>query len=116
MADRDRPPGERIALQVSEPKAGKLNRTSKEVLGGDTIEDFSRLRDIEQRGRLTAFVRWIFGFSVVSTFGIYVLEGFGMHIGFHLPRELLHWLGAATIGEIITLGAMAFRYYFGGKE
>jgi hypothetical protein len=54
------------------------------------------------------FLRRAYGCTLSVTLIIILLQGFKLG-GFTLPDSFLHWLGAATVGQIAGLFTMAFR-------
>ncbi|HEX3470665.1 MAG TPA: hypothetical protein VHT28_05720 [Silvibacterium sp.] len=65
-----------------------------------------RLRNI-----VLVFLLCAFGFLLLTTMGIYVLQGFRVN-GFYLPANVLLWLGGATIGEVAGLLILCIRAVF----
>jgi hypothetical protein len=65
-----------------------------------------RLRKI-----VLVFLLGAFGFLLLTTMGIYFLQGFRMH-GFSLPANVLLWLGGATVGEVAGLLVLCIRAVF----
>lgn len=64
--------------------------------------------NIKIRAQAAVFLRNAFAFSLLMTFGVIFLEGFGLW-GFHLSESFLNWLGAATVGQVAGLFAMVIR-------
>jgi len=67
--------------------------------------------DISLRSKMIAFLFWMYGFFSFSTVVIIFLQGFKVK-GFNLAPGLLHWLGAATVGEIGILAQIAYKALF----
>lgn len=65
-----------------------------------------RLRNI-----VLIFLLCAFGFLLLTTMGVFFLEGFRVH-GFYLPETVLLWLGGATIGEVAGLLILCIRAVF----
>ena len=57
------------------------------------------------------FIYIAFGSILVFTMAIIVFHGFGFW-GFELPPSFLHWLGAATVGEVAGLVFIVFQFLF----
>jgi hypothetical protein len=57
------------------------------------------------------FLLWAYGFLLVVTMGIFVLQGFKLW-GFQLDSGLMKWLGGATLGEIGGLLTLTFGAVF----
>lgn len=54
----------------------------------------------------------VFVFAVIETFAIIILQGMG-HLD--LPDKFLHWLGAATVGEVATMLLLIVKKLFGSR-
>ncbi|HTZ90176.1 MAG TPA: hypothetical protein VMA71_07540 [Alloacidobacterium sp.] len=65
-----------------------------------------RLRNI-----VLVFLLCAFGFLLLTTMGVYFLQGFRVY-GFYLPANVLLWLGGATIGEVAGLLILCIRAVF----
>lgn len=50
-----------------------------------------------------------FVFAVIETFAVMILTGMG-HLD--LPDKFLHWLGAATVGEVATMLLLVVKKLF----
>jgi hypothetical protein len=61
--------------------------------------------------KIVNFLLWAYGFLLVATIAILLLQGFHVQ-GFALDPALLKWLGGATIGEIGGLLIFTFRAAF----
>jgi hypothetical protein len=57
------------------------------------------------------FLLGAYGFLLVVTMGIFVLQGFKLW-GFQLDSGLMKWLGGATVGEISGLLTLTFGAVF----
>jgi len=86
----------------------------------EPIEKISRpIELIEAEGYSTIWMRETaikylliaYSGTLICTFTIYFLQGFKWR-GFDLYYSLLHWLGAATIGEIGGLLALVYGALF----
>jgi hypothetical protein len=64
--------------------------------------------DARVRWHASRFLAKALGGSLAATFGIIILQGFHLW-GFTLSEPFLHWLGAATVGELAGLAAMVWR-------
>jgi hypothetical protein len=104
-------------LQVNVTEANvKDSPTARETIPVSRIPARCSLTtlDYEVRQRLCCFkqnarfLRRIFGFTILMTFAIILCQGFHV-VGFHLSETFLHWLGAATVGEVAGLFAMVLR-------
>jgi hypothetical protein len=60
---------------------------------------------------IVRFLLWAYGFLLVVTMGIFVLQGFRL-CGFQLDNGLMKWLGGATVGEIGGLLTLTFGAVF----
>lgn len=67
--------------------------------------------DIGLREKMIVFLFWMYGFFSFSTVAIIFLQGFKVK-GFNLDPGFLHWLGAATVGEIGILVQIAYKALF----
>lgn len=62
--------------------------------------------------------KWIctaLGVISAATLAIFFLQGFGAG-GFKLSEPVLHWIGAATVGEIGTLATLVYSTFFTRKR
>jgi hypothetical protein len=91
-----------------------LNFLIESALKMSQLTTSQNLRRVEVKSRIRVrtesalFLRKTFGFSLFMTFGIIFCQGF--HVwGFHLSDAFLHWLGAATVGQVSALLAMVLR-------
>lgn len=75
-------------------------------------EWFASIRFDLQR-QVVVFLMWAYGFLLLTTMAILLLQGFHAW-GFSLDRDLLKWLGGATVGEIGGLLFLTFRATFRG--
>ena len=66
---------------------------------------------IRSQRRIILFLLCAYGFLLVVTMGIFVMQGLNLW-GFHLDNAILKWLGAATVGEIGGLLMLTFRAVF----
>lgn len=66
---------------------------------------------LKLRARVCRFLFKAFSGSLAATFGIILLQGFGLW-GFHLEAGFLNWLGAATVGEMAGLFAIVVKSTF----
>lgn len=69
------------------------------------------LSGIGLREMAAKFLFYAYGGLLVATMAIFFLHGFKLG-GFQLEKELLQWLGAATIGEIGGLAAIVYGALF----
>jgi hypothetical protein len=87
-------------------------RPSTEVLSPkefvERVEVFSVLT---LRDRATTFLFRIYTALIITTLGIFLLQGFHLW-GFNLDLSLLHWLGGAVIGEVAGLAVMVYGFLF----
>ena len=77
----------------------------------DWVQRVTVASDITLRSRLVTFLLSAYGGLLVGTMALFFLQGFRT-AGFHLEEATMHWLGAATIGEIGGLLTMTFGYFF----
>ena len=66
---------------------------------------------VEFQQQIVTFLLGAYGFLLVATVGIILLQGFHAW-GFALDASFLRWLGMATIGEIGGLLLLTFRAVF----
>lgn len=64
---------------------------------GIPIDDWLKEQRIGQQGHSLIFLLRLFAATVFATFLIFLLNGLGIT---KLPDEFMHWLGAATVGEV----------------
>jgi hypothetical protein len=85
-------------------------KASREVL---TAKQFvTRVSSVPAlRERATTFFFRIYALLIITTLGIFLLQGFHLW-GFSLELSLLHLLGGAVIGEIAGLAAMVYGFLF----
>jgi hypothetical protein len=88
----------------------RLERTP-EIKVKDWVQTVTTVSDITQRSRMVTFLLWAYGFLLAGTMALFFLQGFRTG-GFHLEEATMHWLGAATIGEIGGLLTRTFGYFF----
>ncbi len=55
--------------------------------------------------------KWFFAFLTAATFTLYIIQGFHW-MGFNLSETLLKYLGAATVGSVISLMVMLYNSIF----
>jgi len=69
--------------------------------------------DATTKMRERSMVYFFVVFSVLTAFTITVvfLQGFRVG-GFSLEPAFLHWLGAATVGEVASLGTIIYKSLF----
>ncbi len=70
-----------------------------ELLDDQYVLAVERVQRIVTRKHLVGFLLFAFGFALVCTFSIILMQGFKWK-GFALDYKFLNWLGGATIGEI----------------
>ena len=75
------------------------------------IEAYTERKRLEHRDRAVKWVLRTFTFALTGSFVILVLQGFKLW-GFCLPEPFLHWLGAATVGEVVGLVGVVFKFLF----
>ncbi len=77
----------------------------------DTKKFVNRLDKITQQGKALRFLLWVFPGLLIFTILVILFQGFNYY-GFKLESSFLHWLGAATIGEIVGLGGVVYGALF----
>jgi len=86
--------------------------SNKAKVLGERVPDLPTLiqakTDARIRSHASRFLEKAFGRSLAAIIVIIVLQGFHLW-GFSLSEPFLHWLGAATIGEIAGVAAMIWR-------
>ena len=75
------------------------------------IEHEEAMSTIALRERAASFLFKAYAGLLASTVLIIFLQGFHLW-GFHLEAGFLHWLGAATIGEVAGLAALVYGALF----
>jgi hypothetical protein len=68
--------------------------------------------DLTMKSRIVTFLLWAYGGLLATTIGVFLLQGFSQYTGFSLDQGTLHWLGAASIGEIAGLLTITVRHFF----
>ena len=63
------------------------------------------------RSRISTFLFWAYGFLIVATIVIFLLQGFRVK-GFNLSEGLLRLLGATTVGEVAGLITLTIKATF----
>jgi len=97
-----------------------MKRAMDEAKGGQPeervrldVEEFIKreraLSDIGIRERVVRFLLYAYGFSLIATFCLLYLQGFGV---VSLSANLMHWLGGAIIGELAGLFALVIKSVF----
>ncbi len=75
------------------------------------VASVTATRTLTMQDRIVTFLLGAYAFLLLATMGIYFLQGF--HVwGFQLDAALLHWIGAATVGEIGGLLTLTIRAVF----
>ncbi len=74
-------------------------------------KDWVQAAHVEFQQQIVTFLLGAYGFLLVATVAIVLLQGFHAW-GFALEASFLRWLGAATIGEIGGLLLLTFRAVF----
>ena len=64
------------------------------------VDDVVKEAEIPLREHLAKWILRLFFGTVVATYVIIFFLGFGL---MHLPSAFIHWLGAATVGEVAGL-------------
>lgn len=75
------------------------------------VETATTASHLRQQHRIITFLLWAYGSVLTATMGIFFLQGFHAWT-FELDRQVLLWLGAATVGEIGGLLLLTFRVVF----
>ena len=78
------------------------------------VKDWVTEVTLGQQNRIINFLLGAYGFLLVATIAIFILQGFRLW-GFSLELSLLKWLGGATIGEIAGLLTLTLNAVFGQK-
>ena len=98
-------------IETRDKKLESFKKESKSLPGKQWLSDYSEYQNLQHREMAFKYALWLFGFCVICTFTIFFLQGFNAW-GFHLPENLLHWLGAATVGEVATITVIVYRNTF----
>jgi hypothetical protein len=64
------------------------------------------------QAKLVSFVCCYLGIGLACALTIFLLQGFGSRIGFHLDASFMHWIGTATIGCVSTLAVLVYKCFF----
>lgn len=105
-------------MSVSKGRNAKCPRNTlcqtflKRLLSPTFLHSVEVLSDIARKDQIVQFLLRAYGGTLMATFGLFYLQGFGL---VHLPQPTLHWLGAATIGELTGLLALTIRSVFAKK-
>ena len=67
--------------------------------------------EMRLREFLAKFMCLMLGICCAATLSIFLFQGFHAR-GFGLQENILHWLGAATLGEIGTLASIVYSALF----
>jgi uncharacterized membrane protein len=70
------------------------------------------------RRNSSRFVCRCLGVALAVTLTIFLLQGFGSRLGFHLDAPFMYWIGTATVGCVSTLAVLVYKCFFptgGGK-
>lgn len=97
---------------MNEEKEGKPRGESEEKERLNVEEFIKReraLSDIGIREKVSKFLLYAYGFSLIATFCLIFLQGFEM---VSLSANLMHWLGGAVIGELAGLFALVIKSVF----
>jgi hypothetical protein len=105
------------SLRGFEPSGRELVNPDKRFTADepDVPSFLKKVSDIEMRRWAFYWLIPTFAFSIILTYTAIFLHGCN-ECQFKLPSEFLHWLGAATVGEIGGLLIIAFRYLFPVQE
>ena len=87
----------------------KLDKFTKNFLKAE-LEEKKHISVM--RGKAFIFTLVFYGFIYFITVIIIFLEGFYIG-GFKLDPGFLHWLGAASIGQIGALTLLVYKFLFG---
>ena len=82
---------------------------NQDLIKGISTDERKVLSDIRIREKLAWACVVIICFSTAATYAILFFVGFGIMC---LPEGLLNWLGAATVGTIISNIMIVFRGMF----
>jgi hypothetical protein len=75
------------------------------------VEKATVLHWIDTQKLIIRFLLVAYGFLLVVTMGMFLLQGFRLE-GFNLDRGLLMWLGGATVGTVGGLLTLTFGAVF----
>ncbi len=86
----------------------------KETEQVNTTDYLEKESIIELRKQAAKFLYMAYGGILVFTISVVYLQGFKL-CGFNISSEFLHWLGAATVGEVAGLAFLVYSFLFGKK-
>jgi len=114
-ADRSNRRSKPIVTDLEQVRTGK-GKLGKAPL--DLIECERAQQQMKIEWFLVKFICAALAVCSIGTLAIFFLEGFQTG-GFKLSDPVLHWIGAATVGEIGTLATMVYSAFFknsGGRR
>lgn len=104
--DKQVPSGQTLAVPVKPKREPPATLNVKEYVSVITTE-----HTLDLRSKITTFLFRAYGFLIVATVGIFLLQGFHVY-GFNLSEGLLKLLGGTTIGEVAGLITLTIKATF----
>jgi hypothetical protein len=96
---------------ASDRSSELVKETSESLTPKEFIDREDALSIISIRERAASFLFKAYGGLLAATMAVIFLQGFQVW-GFKLDSQFLHWLGAATIGEVGGLAALVYGFLF----